>query len=266
MIKEAIDRLEALVRERDRVEFKQAPGEPKDAYYLCQSGQPTRLVRAEAGPRHIYCESVIGACEAIRELVVEEADATRFVYVGPQGVRAHLHEFGDRRDTVRMPLTLTPQMAAIVALTEKPIDQPELVWLLRSTLSQCCTHPQFPTMVRKLKFKSNSEGDRSVGIGRESIGASVVKEMAGIDGELPEEVGFIVPVYEEIWHDTQAGKRHEEEIILAVNVDLQKQQFVFRPIGSATKDALRNARRAAVTQFREKLGERATVIEEATVE
>lgn len=256
-----------LVRAAQTVEFKQAPAEPKDVYYMCRGGQMPERIVAEPKPRNVRCFSITGACETIRELasVGDVGDAAPFVYVSEFGVHAHMDEDGDRRDIVTMPLTKTDQMKAVEELCNAPVGQAKLVWMLRSTLAGCCLHPDFPVIVRRLRVKSNEDGERSIAVGRESIGSAVVKEMAGIEGSLPELVQFSVPVYEEVWHDTLAGQRHTETVELAVHIDLAEMAFVFKPTGSSAKDALLNARRQALIQFREKLGAAATVLEESSV-
>lgn len=263
-LKEAIDRVVELAHDAQSPSFHQVSAEQPHRYWMCRPGQPPEMIEAPKPPRSVRCSSIDGVCQAVSELHAG-VEGEPFVYVGERGVFCHLAEFGDRRDAVSMPFFKTDQMQAVERLVEEPTAQPDLVWLLRSTLAGCCTHPQFPTMVRKLRVKNNEDGERSLGVGRESIGASVVKEMAGIDGDLPETVEFVVPVYEEVWHDTQAGKRHAETIELAVNVDLQNMAFVFRPTGSSVRDALMNARRQALVQLREKLQGVAVVIEESAV-
>jgi hypothetical protein len=263
-LKGAIEAIGGLAVGAKMPGFVQDPSGVKGRYYICEPGKEPRLVWGEPGARRIECDSITGVCEAVLKLDQVNVGDEPFVYVGRKGVTVHLDEVGSRRNTVTMPFTKTDQMLAIEALAAAPIDQPTLVWMLRTTLAGHCLHPQFATMVRKLKITSSEDGQRSIAVGRESIGASVVREMSGIDGDLPETVEFSVPVYEEVWHDTRAGVRHSETVELAVHVSLEERAFVFKPTGSSIKDAQLNARRAAVVQFREKLGVDASVIEEAT--
>lgn len=261
-INEALTQVVELARGSEGTTFVRPPCGPSDQFYVCRPGQTPDLVTAPPPPRAVQCSSIDGFVQAVTSLH-SKLDGDVLVYVGAGGLRANLSEFGDRRDCVAMPLCPTDQMTAVHRLVKTPMKQSDLVWELRSTLAGCCTHPQFPTMVRKLKIKNNEDGERTVSVGRESIGASVVREMSGIDGDLPETIEFVVPVYEEVFDYARGTQRHTETIELAVRVDLQEGTFVFRPTGSSLLDAAVNARRQAVVQLREKFGDVATVIEES---
>lgn len=259
-----VDALAEPARESQETAIVTAPGGAGDyRYYLCRPGEEPKLVEADKRPRVVRSSSITGLCDAVRCLRDGLGGAT-VVYVGQLQIAANIDEMGAGRHRVSMDFNTTEQMRAVEELVAKPIGQTELVWLLRSTLAGCCAHPQFATMVRKLKIKSNEDGERTVGVGRESIGASVVREMSGIDGDLPETVSFSVPVFEEVMHDTHAAKRHEETVELAVRVDLERQSFIFKSTGSSVLDAKRNARMVALVQVREKLGVEFAVIEGST--
>lgn len=281
-LSQALQDLVQLARKSQEVAFTRPPNGPPDQFYLCRPGETPELVTAEPAPRRVRCGSVDGFVQAVTRLH-EGVEGDVVVYVGAAMVHAYLREFGDRRDTVSMMLTETDQLKAVREMVERPVVQDDLVWMLRSTLAGCCTHAQFPTMVRKLKITNNEDGQRSVGVGRESIGASVVREMSGIDGDLPETIDMVVPVYEEVFADDAAARRlyegvnnndaaaarHTETIELAVRVDLERRAFVFKPTGSSLRDAEVNARRIAAAKLRAGFGDGegsiATVLEESAV-
>ncbi len=149
----------------------------------------------------------------------------------------------DRHDLITTPLIQSPhyltlsQYDAKAGEPVKRISQKSFIELLKLTLRNCVVHgDELLKAVRGIKFQKTENGGANVGRGKESMDADVVAEVVGW-ADVPEEWQVTFPVY---WNE---GERENVLSVLChVDVDLDEQKFIFRPIPGEMDLALEKAK------------------------
>ena len=226
MIREAIEKVQALACEATgRVLFK-ADAEPKDVYFIRQpDGTLVRHV-AEPSPRNYTATSLPGLCDQVRHFAGGMEDVC--IFIGDTAIRAVLGEAA-RRHSVVLPLACTEGYSLLQqAATElAELSQADLLWILRTSFRGNVHPATLIPDIKQIKFRSSSNADTELGQGRASIGKSVMAEMVGAGGELPEEIQLVCPVYEDLG---DAELKLEYTFLLALAVNLAEQEFTLKPL------------------------------------
>lgn len=175
-------------------------GAPAGSYYARKADGSLEYKRHPADLRHKAAdlESVVAFART--------KDAAELWY-SRHGVVALLP---DVRDTVTMPLSPSPQLAALVkwdAEGRHAEKQPAFIVLLRTLFSGCFPqHPNLLESVRKIDVKRGNDVASEVRQGKVSMSRAMVAEMTGLD-KLPEEIVFRVPVFSSATIPAEAGVR-----------------------------------------------------------
>ena len=101
---------------------------------------------------------------------------------------------------------------------------------LKRSLGTACPSG-IPSQFGKVNFSRRSDGKADVSHQKESLGRSVENEVSATD-ELPEEIPLSIPVYE------TAGIRDHIPVLMAVDIDFERQQFCFGPVADEVAKGL----------------------------
>ncbi len=138
-----------------------------------------------------------------------------------------------RRDRVSMSLEFSPQMLLLQSLERetKWYTQAQFLSLLRVKLGACLiNHPALIPSLRKIKFRTSSEGGSEIVQAKASVGKSLSAELSGAE-PIPEEVTLSVSIFN--------GRAEYSEIVCSLDVDPEKVTFSLTPLAGAVEDAIR---------------------------
>lgn len=190
---ETLDKIQGLVERAHGAQVVRPADEPKHVYWLQHAGTLERHTAAPEPRNHTVT--------SIDSLVVEieQAGEDATVWVSREGVTLLWDD--DRRDKVRLPLSLSAQVLALGDMAKAAYHQKDLVYLLRTTFRDCLELAgDLVEVLRRIRFSAHESADTSVQHGRTSIGKSLSAELTGTK-TLPEYVTLNVPVF------AQAGFR-----------------------------------------------------------
>lgn len=137
----------------------------------------------------------------------------------------------DRRDIAVCPLTLSPQWTWLLSSSPVPMNQFDIVRLLKIVFHGCL--PQDSTLLNLLKSVRFSGGQVTTGdvdTGRESLSKSIDRQL---EKPVPEFQDFHVPVF-----DNFSGK---ETVKCAIEVIQSDQKFKITPLPQQMRDAMDRA-------------------------
>lgn len=204
MIRDAIDRIEELVRAGDDVTY--APDSGDTGHYFVRLSDGTLhdyyAVRAPAASDHQSTDSLA------RRLGVDKErypSATIDIYYSRERIHAtlarHLDmptgDTAEQRWRHALPLPLHPAFAEVQALTEaRTFTQRNLITFLRSRLNGHVDEAVVEQF-RNLKLKLEDGSDVIVGKGREGIDRRIQQQILQQAGsEIPSEIIVTVPVFD----------------------------------------------------------------------
>ena len=141
----------------------------------------------------------------------------------------------DRRDRVTLPLTLSEQYRALVALGKQSFTQKQLVLWLKRTMRGAIDDGLL-SAVRVLEFKRRNDGSGTVQHGKESLGRSVEAEVQGM-AAIPETVTAFVAVY------STPGCEAKHPVVLSLDIDVDQQTFSLVPLADELTLAVQQAQR-----------------------
>lgn len=240
MIKEAINyvAMEAERRAHNERKFVYEPREPEHIYFTVRPDGTVERCVADPAPRDYTARSIAGLCAQVTELIKTMPDGPVCIFVGRENVVAVLGEL-DRRDRVTLPLRLTePYKVLADGRALAGVKQNALLWILRSCFRNNVHPLSFVPDIKQIKFRSNTDSQSDVGQGRQSIGKSVMAEMLGVAGELPEEIQLVCPVYEDLGDPELVT---EFTCYCAVGINLADQEFTVKPMpGEVESGALKS--------------------------
>jgi len=163
-----------------------------------------------------------------KHLVGSLTDLISYAEKHPKGVVWHSHsavvlllDDEDRRDSVVFPLDISDAWKKLKELDAEmtPLSQRDFVRLLRFYLG---ASPATVTTFRKLTFQSQVNAVGEIQKTKESLGRSIEAEVQGTS-DLPEELIFNVPIYENI------GERQLYPVRLFLEYDAQAQRIYAVP-------------------------------------
>lgn len=148
----------------------------------------------------------------------------------------------DRRDTVTMALTPTPERLALQTFSGKWLGQDDLISALRRDLRFIHARDVFLASVRKIRWASSDAGEATVQHGKESLGRQVEKSVAGLDAAFPEEVTCAAKSY--VGVDSEPYP-----FVLTVDVNLTEHRFRLTVLPGQLDESALFAREFIASQF-----------------
>lgn len=144
----------------------------------------------------------------------------------------------DRRETVTLPLIKSHTFKTIESLRSHDngrMDQTTFVRLLRRDFRKSPDAATMLSAVRKIKFKSYSDGHSDIGHGNESLGKTIENEVTGAQ-DFPELMIVPCSVY------MNPGEEIVETSIgMDMEIDAKTQRFILRPMPDETEAAIARA-------------------------
>lgn len=149
-----------------------------------------------------------------------------------------------RRNTAKVSLAYSPQLAALQSLGEngKDFDQKALLTWLRTKFSEHITPATLVDNLRLMRVTTNTEGVGELQRTKVSVGKSAMAEFHGVD-KLPEWVTFTVPVW-------QGKFGCMVTITVALDLDPEKPSFKLTPKAGAIETAIQGAELALCEALR----------------
>lgn len=211
----------------------------------------------EDGPREYAAATVEDVAKVVNRLKMREGapKGDTFLWVNGGKVHATVHEQADRRERVWLALSKTSSFEILEDLaSEAPergnvqgspgwFDQRGMVDLLRNQLAASYDPGDIITILRQLKLQSESGGESTLAVGKESISRRAVASVAGLDGrELPERVTVTAPVYDDWFEPVVEGQRGRRprmaQVVCAFDVDVQRGVFRLKPLAGQVEQVL----------------------------
>lgn len=151
---------------------------------------------------------------------------------------------GDRRDRVTLPLKQSTVFTCVKKLAEQSrLEQPQLIRLLRHELRSAANLSSILTAVRKIKFRSLTQGHSDIQHGNESLGRQIENEVVGAEA-IPESLVVSTNVF------TNPGEIDNKFTIgLSLEIDVAAQRFVLKPM----PDEIEVAEDMALAGIRERI-------------
>lgn len=175
------------------------PQEPKDVYLL---QKPDGLVErhvAEAAPRNYVAFRVSDIVSMVEHYAALATGKLLKVFCGRGKVSVLFDEDGARRDRITLSVPDSKQYTLLCELERgrEFESQKDLVSMLRVDLAGAVPM-DFVALMRQLKFDDSNKAESTLAAGKESLGGTVYREALAGGREMPEEVIFHVPVYEDL--------------------------------------------------------------------
>lgn len=149
-----------------------------------------------------------------------------FVWVYEGSVVVVLDETGTRRERITLKLTEADGFAALKANDGVWLPQKGMIELLRTSIDGEYVPPNIVATFRKLKFTASSEGNAEIRVGRANLGKSVEAAVAGIDGDLPEDLTITLPLYDDLLDpQDKASVARRFQIVCSVDVNLAEEKI-----------------------------------------
>jgi hypothetical protein len=217
------------------------PNGPKHQFLVQHPNGTLELEEAQPNPRQHVAGSLPTLIALARKFglaqvgdpAVAAANGNVSVWYSRTGVVALLDD-ATRRDTVTYPLTLSPQLALLQSLDQKPLrmDQKQAIKFLRIDLEGCLARADgLLAIVRKLKWTAGKQSDAELEHARTSVSRSTQAEVSGASA-LPEGVSVEVPLFQ----GNCVGKK--ARVQLAIDVDPVAETFQFIPLPGQVEDAI----------------------------
>lgn len=172
------------------------------------------------------------------------------IFVGDDRIVAVFNERTNRSDTVTLDLNKLESIKMLLSPDSslKSLSQKQLEWLLRSTYADRVTPITFLPSIRKLKITGHSGGGSVVSHGRETKDLSIEAEIAGLDGDLPEEITLSSSIFAEL---ADGSVPPEFRVRCAVLINVEKASFTIKPLEGEVARAMAAARRDVIARLKE---------------
>lgn len=229
MIQEAIQKIEELTKKAMTAQVIQVP-ERKGVYLLQKPDGTAEMMVADPS----WHNEVLDTPEELVRFIKDDianggGDAnTAAIFYSEQFIN-FVYSLEDRRDIATCMLKQSPQYQWLAKFGGQPMTQASLVRALRIDFRGCLQHEGFLTVVRNLKWAVNSDGERAIQHGRESMGKNLIAELKG-EAAIPEETALLVPVFDN-WNGRKLVR-------CAVEIDPANQSFAITPYPQEMKTAM----------------------------
>lgn len=146
----------------------------------------------------------------------------------PSRIRFYFDQH-DRRDHATLELERSAAFEVLIGLST-PVTPKQLVKILRTSLSEAVVDPAFINVVRKIDFSRKSDGSHTTEHGRESMGKSVENQVRTGGGDLPEIVGFDLPMF------SNDGLSFKAALKFALFIDFDNERISLEPVGTELEE------------------------------
>lgn len=188
-------------------------------------GGDTSIELADAPDRKHHAASI----ESFADFVEDYENAV--VWFNRAGAVAVLDDANDRRNTIRLDLTLSPQLVDLQTMerNQKPLTQKEVIQLLRIRFRDAGLG-NLADLFRNVKFSVDTSGQQTLEKNKMSAGKSILAAFHGLDA-IPDAIAFLVPMF---------ASRFEcrQEVMVAIEPDPQQQTFLLTPFPGEIERAL----------------------------
>lgn len=233
MIREGIQEIVKLAVEGAKPTIFRAEAEPEHIYYLTKPNGEVERVEAEPEPRSHTVYDLLSLATMVKEFAPTEEGGGYpvAVWVSREGVTAILDD-STRRDTVTLPLKVSPQMALLGQWAGSIVwqEQTKLVQTLRIYLARFMESGVTVDLFRRLKFRVAQSGEKVVEHGRASIGKSLEAELTGTN-TLPTDITVYIPAFSGPLSEVYISVR------LLVEVDAQNERIALVPEAGSVEGA-----------------------------
>jgi hypothetical protein len=206
--------------EKQGVKVLPLPGNGVTTYY--ELGGKVCEHKAPADLREFAVNTVEGLIEATKRWKLEKPS----IWIGAAGgvIKIPFDE-ADRREYIEMSLRTTPLFETLKGLDERKggIDQVTLIRLLRREFRKGLGAEAMLAAVRKLKFRSSTQGTTDVQHGNESMGRIIENEVTGAS-DIPTSLVVPCSVFA-----NPGEQEFEFQVGLDVEIDAVNQKFIVRP-------------------------------------
>lgn len=165
------------------------------------------------------------------------------VYVGESLVVMHLDD-NDRRDAVYLPLVRTPLFETLENLLGKNFAQATLIRLLRRELTDLNERDVLLSAIRNIRWQTSEGGQANADHGRESLGVSIERQVAGIAQNFPELATVTAGAY--------IGVPQQYPFELTIEINIQARLFSIEPLPGQIAECKLLARELIQTELRSK--------------
>jgi hypothetical protein len=248
MLKAFLDRLLEVGASAAAPSILALPGEPKHRYAIALPSGELEFCEAESPPRNHTVRSLDALIAAVKDFAPDTSEDVSChaltVWYSSGGVTALLDDAA-RRDTIRFPLTLSPQIRLLESLgtATRHLDQKAFIRLLRVELADCLP-PELLGAVRLLKFRQSSQGESTVVSGKASYARTADYEVTGAS-PLPETLHANVPIFvqDRDWQGVKCAVEINEETctlaLMPLPLEVEKAiQRAEESLGSRLRDGL----------------------------
>lgn len=222
--REAIKHLQDHAVEHSTAKIIGVPGGGDESIVYLPGDTEPRIIEHKPRPRS-YTATTIGAfCAMVTRL---GSNRDTMVLVSLSGAVAILDEGdGRRRERVRLRANINEAAGEIGRWQgEHWHSQAELIRSLRTTLRDTYSPADLLPTLRQIKFSKRTDGASEVQHGRESMGASIERQVSGA-GDLPEDVVFSTPWFDPIGDATPP----EAAVTCALDIDTESAGFMLKPV------------------------------------
>ena len=216
MLKEALDFLTDQATKARGARVVQVP-EPKHKYIVEAADGELEWHESDPEPRNHKARDL----SAI--LAFAEANAESKIWYSRSGVVCVVDD-KTRRDKVTLALSPSPQVEALRKMEQsrEPIEQADLVLLLRTTFAGSVSPPNFLSIIKTLKFNRQEDGETEIDHGKASLGKNI--KLGLTSGEkIPEEITFTVPIFANAFFMMSPVRA-------AVHIDAAEETFTIIPL------------------------------------
>lgn len=215
------------------------PGEAPGFAWMQNPGEKAERVELEPQPRKYSAFSLAALCGQIDHFGKEAPDLNQMIaFVGCGRVSVVLDETEKRLNRLTMDLPQSKPFQFLTYLASSPqyYSQRDIVWKLRTEIGAENIDPDdLLTRLRTIKFASASDGTSEVRTGRESMGQQVNRTVMSGGTDFPDECTLAVPVYADLVLDDDTV----QHIVCAIDIDVEKQTFLLKPMPGEIERAQR---------------------------
>lgn len=239
MLQEAIQQLTALAQRAQSVDqrfkFLEVPG-TKGEQLVLVSGEKVEPYSREPLPSAVLIATVADFADFVKRHHDSDGKESgpMIVYYDLPGLFAWRDE-DRRKGLVWCPLVKTPIYERLLELEAdpEPVDQKAAYQLMRVDFDGHRVDDTFYQWIRTCKWKANSAGERTVGVGNDSMGRDIELAVANPNGvACPEEFRLSLKVFDE------PTIVDPSVIRMAVDVRLEQQKFVIQPFPGQLRAAV----------------------------
>lgn len=202
--------------------------EPRDTYFIAKPDGSVEKFRADAAPRAYTAHGVSSIINMVTHFASTEPEKSFVVFCGRGRVQIVFDEAGTRRDrvTLQVPDSKRYQLLTQLENNRNFMEQRDLVSMLRVEFAGAIPS-DFVSLMRQLKFTDNQTSEGTLAAGKESLGGAVLREAIAGGRDMPEEVTFRLPVYEDLVG--KDGSQFEASIVAVVDVNLAEKKIRLIP-------------------------------------